>query len=101
MKHLLVFALAALFVVREVSAEELTGTLKAIKETGTITLGYRESSIPFSYLSEEVPDAKSPDKTSSRYSAPPPIGFATDICSKIVDVVKKELKLDKLEVKLE
>ena len=32
------------------SAQELTGTLKKIKDTGTITLGHRESSMPFSYL---------------------------------------------------
>jgi glutamate/aspartate transport system substrate-binding protein len=67
-----------------VSAEELSGTLKNIKETGAITLGYRDSSIPFSYLDDNQK----------------PVGFAMDICYKIVDAVKKELKLDKLEVKL-
>src|SRR6202795_3481570 len=65
-------------------AEELTGTLKNIKETGAITLGFRDSSIPFSYLDDNQK----------------PIGFAMDICYRIVDAVKKELKLDKLEVKL-
>jgi len=67
-----------------VSAQELTGTLKNIKETGAITIGYRDSSIPFSYLDDNQK----------------PIGYAIDICYKIVDAVKKELKLDKLEVKL-
>ena len=66
------------------SAEELTGTLKNIKETGAITIGYRDSSIPFSYLDDNQK----------------PVGYAIDICYKIVDAVKKELKLDKLEVKL-
>jgi glutamate/aspartate transport system substrate-binding protein len=65
-------------------AEELMGTLKNIKDTGVITLGYRDSSIPFSYLDDHQQ----------------PVGFALDICYKIVDAVKKELKLDKLEVKL-
>ena len=65
-------------------AEELTGTLKTIKETGAITLGYRDASIPFSYLDDSQK----------------PIGFAMDICRKIVDAVKKELKLDRIEVKL-
>jgi glutamate/aspartate transport system substrate-binding protein len=65
-------------------AEELTGTLKNIKETGAITLGFRDSSIPFSYLDDNQK----------------PIGYAMDICMKIVEAVKKELKLDKLEVKL-
>jgi glutamate/aspartate transport system substrate-binding protein len=78
-------ALAASFCAGQADAEELTGTLKNIKETGAITLGFRDSSIPFSYLDD----------------AQKPIGFAMDICYKIVDVVKKELKLDKLEVRLE
>ena len=66
------------------SAEELTGTLKSIKETGAITIGYRETSMPFSYLDDNQK----------------PVGYAIDICYKVVDAVKKELKLDKLEVKL-
>ena len=86
MKHSRVFglALAVAFCGGQAKAEELSGTLKNIKETGAITLGYRDSSIPFSYLGD---DQK-------------PIGYAMDICYKIVDAVKKELKLDKLEVKL-
>jgi len=79
---------AALFVlgvlVHPAQAQELTGTLKKIKDTGEITLGFRESSVPFSYLDEKQQ----------------PVGFAMDICNKVVDAVKKELKLDKLEVKL-
>jgi glutamate/aspartate transport system substrate-binding protein len=78
-------ALAAVFCVGPVNAEEVTGTLKKIKETGAITLGFRDSSIPFSYLDDSQK----------------PIGFAMDICYKIVEAVKKELKLAKLEVKLE
>jgi glutamate/aspartate transport system substrate-binding protein len=75
-------ALAASFCAWTANAEELTGTLKKIKETGAITIGFRDSSIPFSYLDDNQK----------------PIGFAIDICYKIVDAVKKELKLDKLEV---
>ena len=78
-------AVAAAVCAGTAHAEDLTGTLKSIKDSGTITLGYRESSIPFSYLDDNQK----------------PIGFAMDICYKIVDAVKKELKLDKLEVKLE
>lgn len=77
-------ALAATFAVSQAGAQELTGTLKNIKDTGAITLGFRDSSIPFSYLDDNQK----------------PVGFAMDICHKIVDAVKKELKLDKLEVKL-
>jgi glutamate/aspartate transport system substrate-binding protein len=79
---------AALFVLgvlaQPAQAQELTGTLKKIKETGAITLGFRESSVPFSYLDEKQQ----------------PVGYAMDICYKIVDAVKKELKTDKIEVKL-
>jgi glutamate/aspartate transport system substrate-binding protein len=87
MKHLdiLGLAVAAALGACTAHAQELTGTLKSIKDSGTITLGYRESSIPFSYLDDNQK----------------PIGFAMDICYRIVDAVKKELKLDKLNVKLE
>ena len=84
MKHLRMVGLviAAAFCAAQANAEELTGTLKKIKETGAITIGFRDSSIPFSYLDDNQK----------------PIGFAIDICYKIVDAVKKELKLDKLAV---
>jgi ABC-type amino acid transport substrate-binding protein len=55
------------------AAQTLTGTLEKIKISGAITLGYREASIPFSYLDN---NAK-------------PVGFAQDICLHIVDEVKK------------
>ena len=77
-------ALAATLFGGLANAEELTGTLKKVKETGVITIGYRDSSIPFSYLDDNQK----------------PIGFAIDICSKIVEAVQKELKLDKLKVEL-
>ena len=83
-RAILGFALAAALGASQAQAEELTGTLKNVKETGAITLGFRDTSIPFSYLDENQK----------------PVGFAMDICYKIVDAVKKELKLDKLEVKL-
>jgi len=82
--HMLGFALATALCTGGAQAEELTGTLKKVQETGAITLGYRDTSIPFSYLDA---DQK-------------PVGFAMDICGKVVEAVKKELKLDKLEVRL-
>jgi glutamate/aspartate transport system substrate-binding protein len=75
-------ALIAVLGATRAEAEELAGTLKKIKETGVINIGYRDSSIPFSYLDDNQK----------------PIGFAIDICLKIVDAVKQELKLDKLTV---
>jgi glutamate/aspartate transport system substrate-binding protein len=80
--HMFGLALAAVLLSAKGHAEELTGTLKKVKETGVITIGYRDSSIPFSYLDDNQK----------------PIGFAIDICSRIVDAVKSELKLDKLTV---
>jgi glutamate/aspartate transport system substrate-binding protein len=65
-------------------AGELTGTLKKIKDSGEITLGHRESSVPFSYYDDKQQV----------------IGYAMDLCYRIVDAVRKELKVDKLEVKL-
>jgi glutamate/aspartate transport system substrate-binding protein len=79
--HLIGLALAAALSAGPAHAEELTGTLKKIKETGAITIGFRESSIPFSYLDDNQK----------------PVGFAIDICQKIVEAVKKELKLDNLK----
>ena len=66
------------------SGQELTGTLKKIKETGSLTIGHRESSVPFSYYDEKQQV----------------VGYSMDLCMKIVDAVKKELKLTKLDVKL-
>jgi glutamate/aspartate transport system substrate-binding protein len=77
-------ALALLWLATPAYAEDLTGTLAKIKETGAITIGYRETSMPFSYIDDNQK----------------PLGFALDICYKIVDEVKATLKLDKLEVKL-
>jgi glutamate/aspartate transport system substrate-binding protein len=82
--RLIGYALAAAFCAGQANAEELTGTLKNIKDTGAITIGFRDSSIPFSYLDDNQK----------------PIGYAMDICYKIIDAVKKELKLDKLEIRL-
>ena len=75
--------LAAGLAASPVGAQELTGTLKKIKETGSITVGYRDASLPFSYLDGNQK----------------PVGFAMDICAQIVGAVKTELKLPALEVK--
>src|SRR5256712_7105601 len=82
-KWTLALTLAA-FVASPAVAQELTGTLKKIKDTGTITIGHRDSSIPFSYYD---------DKQNV-------VGYAQDICMKIVDAVKAELKMPNLKVVL-
>jgi len=73
---------ALLLAAGPVAAQE--GTLKKIKETNTITLGHRDASIPFSYFD---------DKQQA-------VGYAMDLCGKIVDAVKAELKMPNLQVKL-
>jgi glutamate/aspartate transport system substrate-binding protein len=65
-------------------AQELDGTLKKIKDIGAITLGHRESSVPFSYYDDKQQV----------------VGYAMDLCHRIVDAVKAELKLPKLDVRL-
>jgi glutamate/aspartate transport system substrate-binding protein len=53
----------------------LSGTLKRVKQAGAITLGYRESSLPFSYLNR----------------LRQPIGYSIDLCREIVEDVSNEL----------
>lgn len=65
-------------------AQELTGTLKKIKDTGTIVLGVRDSSIPFSYLD---------DKQSYQ-------GYSIDLCMRAVKSIQKELGLTSLNVRM-
>jgi glutamate/aspartate transport system substrate-binding protein len=75
--------LTAACIATTATAAELTGTLKKIKDTGAITLGHRDTSIPFSYYDDKQQV----------------VGYAVDLCMKIVDAVKAELKMPKIEVK--
>lgn len=59
-------------------------TLKKIKDSGTIALGHRESSIPFSYYDDKQQV----------------VGYSQELMLKVVDAVKAELKLPTLAVKL-
>ena len=81
MKHkvlVLVASIAAIGLTQAVSA----GTLEKVQESGSITMGIRESSKPLSYLDG---DQK-------------PVGYHIDICNRIVDAVKTKLKLPALKV---
>jgi glutamate/aspartate transport system substrate-binding protein len=83
--RLMASAIAAVsFLSMPALAQQPAGTLEKIRDAGAITLGHRESSVPFSYYDDN-------QKV---------IGYAMDLCYKIVDAVKSELKMDKLEVKL-
>jgi len=64
-------------------AQDLGTTLKKIKDSGTITVGYREQSLPFSFRGD---DGK-------------PTGYSIDLCQRIVTGVQQQLKLPKLDVK--
>jgi len=57
-------------------------TLAKIRQTQTITIANREASLPFSYLDENKK----------------PVGYAVDLCLKLVDAIKHELKLPQLNV---
>jgi len=76
--------LAGIMLSGSVMAQELTGTLKKIKETGAISIGHRDASVPFSYYD---------DKQQA-------VGYAMDICAFIVADIQSQLKMPKLEVKL-
>ncbi|MDR1827229.1 MAG: amino acid ABC transporter substrate-binding protein [Methylobacteriaceae bacterium] len=78
-----VFAALSAFAV-PATAQDLTGTLKKVKDTGSISLGHRESSLPFSYYDDN-------QKV---------VGYAYELCDKLADAVQAELKMDKLERKL-
>jgi glutamate/aspartate transport system substrate-binding protein len=64
-------------------AQELTGTLKKIKDNKVVTLGYRESSIPFSYLNRPGD----------------PIGYSIDLCNEVVAEISNELEGVEIAVK--
>ena len=64
------------------SAESMV--LKRIKERGSINMGHRESSVPFSYIGQDGE----------------PQGYSVDLCMKFIDAVKAELEMPDLEVNL-
>lgn len=80
----LVLAGVAAVYVGSAAAQNLGPTLSKIKERGTITVGHREASIPFSYLGD---------------NADRPIGYTIDVCGHIIDAVEQEIGVDELDVK--
>jgi glutamate/aspartate transport system substrate-binding protein len=78
----ILLALGAAFAVAGTAAAQ-EGTLKKIKDSGTITIGHRDASIPFSYYDDKQQ----------------PVGYSMEICGRVVDALKAELKMPKLEVK--
>jgi glutamate/aspartate transport system substrate-binding protein len=78
---LLAASMAAAAFALPAAAQE--GTLKKIKDSGSITIGHRDASIPFSYYDDKQQ----------------PVGYAMDLCLRIADAVKTELKMPKLDIK--
>src|SRR6266403_4850233 len=64
------------------SAQQLTGTLKKIKDSGAVALGYRENSFPFSYINKRGE----------------PLGYSIDLCLAVVDEVRAELERDNIKI---
>lgn len=81
--HLVVLAVCIVFA-SPTGAQELTGTLKKIETTKMVTLGHRESSIPFSYYDDKQQV----------------VGYSHEITLKIVDAIKHQLHLPDLRIKL-
>jgi ABC-type amino acid transport substrate-binding protein len=65
----------------EPAAPPAATTLEKIKATKTIALGYRDSSVPFSYAGP----------------AKEPIGYSVDLCTRVVEDLRSELKLPELQ----
>jgi len=75
---------AALVAVGAPVRAQVSDTLKRIAETGTISLGHRESSVPFSYYDNKKQV----------------IGYSHDLMLKVLDSIKAELKLPALTIRL-
>lgn len=76
-------AVVFLLPIQAQGGQPLSGTLKKIKDAGTMIIGYRENSRPFSFLG---PDGK-------------PTGYSIDLCQRIATAVQQELGLPSLEIK--
>jgi glutamate/aspartate transport system substrate-binding protein len=76
--------LICLIATAPLAAQELTGTLAKIKRTGSITLGVRDGSVPFSYLDDK-----------QQY-----LGYSVDLCMKIVTAAQKQLGMTAVKVVL-
>ncbi|MDQ0069273.1 glutamate/aspartate transport system substrate-binding protein [Variovorax boronicumulans] len=84
MKLSVLMASMAAAVLFTATGAQAADTLAKIAESGKITLAYRESSVPFSYLD-------GPNK---------PIGFSVELSNAVVEAVKKKLNKPNLQVSL-
>ncbi len=82
MKNTVALLAAAALGFAAAAAGAQEGTLKKVKDSGSITIGHRDASIPFSYYDDKQQ----------------PVGYAMDLCLRIVDAVKRDLKMPSLKV---
>jgi glutamate/aspartate transport system substrate-binding protein len=83
--RLALLSLCAGLLAQPLRAETLdSATLRKIRDTGVIVLGYRLDSAPFSYLDEKLQ----------------PIGYSLDLCGHIIQAIKARLENPELELKL-
>jgi glutamate/aspartate transport system substrate-binding protein len=83
-RTLAVAALTSLILMPSAGAEELYGTLAKIADTGTIAIGHRETSVPFSFRNDEGEVE----------------GYAIELCLEVADAVAAELGIDELAVEM-
>ena len=81
--HIAIASACAAALASSAVAQELTGTLKKIKDSGSITIGHRDGSLPFSYYDDKQQ----------------PVGYAVELCQRIVDAIKADLKMPKIDIK--
>src|SRR4029079_1392574 len=62
---------------------ERIDTLKRVHDSATLTIGVREASVPFSYIDSQKQ----------------PQGYSVDLCLRVADAIKSELKLPRLDVR--
>ena len=64
-------------------AQELYGTLKKARDTKVFTIGHREASFPFAHYDDQKK----------------PTGFAVELCTRIAEAVKQELKMPDIQIR--
>jgi len=82
MRYLVATSLLLLALTGPVLAQETKPTLDKIRDKGTIQLGYRETSRPFSFLGSDGQ----------------PAGYSVDLCKQVAAVLKQALRLNDLKV---
>lgn len=81
--RLAIAAIALLAIAAPTTAQELYGTLKKVRDSKVFTIGYREASFPFAFYDDQKK----------------PTGFAVELCTRIGEAVKEQLKMPDIEIR--